>query len=58
MSVKCAFTSEWDDGSVITTPCRYHTRTGLVEPAISNGAMHGTLINTNPSSRSDQQTGS
>ena len=34
-SVKCEFTSVWDDGSVVTTDCQYDIDTGLCEPEVS-----------------------
>jgi hypothetical protein len=30
--IKCTFTSVWDDGSNITTPCLYDPKTGEVTP--------------------------
>lgn len=33
--IACEFTSEWDDGSVVTTPCNYNQETGELEIEIS-----------------------
>ena len=39
------FTSEWDDGSVVTTPVEiYNERTGLVVPEISNGRVPEGMV--------------
>jgi len=36
-TIKCTFTSEWDDGSVVTTPCIYDPKDGEVTPEVSKG---------------------
>jgi len=36
LNIPCSFTSEWDDGSVVTTDCVYNEVTGEVEPEVSN----------------------
>jgi hypothetical protein len=42
--IKCSFTSEWSDGSVVTTPCVYDPKTGEVTPEVSKGRVPtGTL---------------
>jgi hypothetical protein len=42
--MKCTFTSEWDDGSIVTTPCEYDPETGEVNPEVSKGpAPEGSL---------------
>lgn len=33
--IKCEFTSVWDDGSVVTTPCEYDPETGRTDPEVS-----------------------
>jgi hypothetical protein len=38
-NIKCEFTSEWDDGSIVTTPCIYHPKTGEVSPEVSKGRI-------------------
>jgi hypothetical protein len=38
-NIKCQFTSEWSDGSVITTPCIYDPKTGEVTPEVSKGRI-------------------
>lgn len=35
--IKCEFTSVWDDGAEVTTPCKYNPATGEVVPEISKG---------------------
>lgn len=35
--IKCEFTSEWSDGSIVTTPCIYDPKTGEVTPEVSKG---------------------
>lgn len=35
--MKCEFTSVWDDGSIVTTPCEYDPDTGEVSPEVSKG---------------------
>jgi len=42
--VKCEFTSEWDDGSVVTTYCEYNHETGFVDPDVSNTLPEGSLV--------------
>jgi len=37
--VRCTFTSEWSDGSVVATPCSYRPATGEVTPNISKGPI-------------------
>jgi hypothetical protein len=37
--MKCEFTSVWDDGSVVTTPCEYDPETGLCDPEVSKGPI-------------------
>jgi hypothetical protein len=37
--IKCIFTSEWDDGSTVTTPCIYDPKTGEVTPQVSKGRV-------------------
>jgi hypothetical protein len=37
--MKCEFTSEWDDGSVVTTACTYNPKTGAVNPGVSKGPI-------------------
>lgn len=34
---KCEFTSIWSDGSIVTTPCIYDSKTGEVSPEVSKG---------------------
>ena len=41
--IKCTFTSVWDDGSEITTPCTYNPETGEVNPESSNADPDGCL---------------
>jgi hypothetical protein len=40
----CTFTSVWDDGSVVTTPCIYHEDTGEVEPEVSEGTIPTGMV--------------
>lgn len=43
--MKCEFTSVWDDGSVVTTPCEYNPDTGEVEPEVSKDTVPtGSLL--------------
>jgi len=42
--IKCSFTSVWEDGSEVTTPCEYNRETGQVFPTISNCTPDSTLI--------------
>ena len=42
-TVNCTFTSEWDSGSNVTTPCIYNPKTGEVSPDIYKGNVPGTL---------------
>jgi len=37
--IKCEFTSVWSDGSVVTTPCIYDSKTGEVTPEVSKGRI-------------------
>jgi len=37
--MKCEFTSVWDTGPVVTTPCEYDPETGLVNPEVSKGPV-------------------
>jgi hypothetical protein len=37
--IRCTFTSEWDDGAAVSTPCIYHAKTGEVEPEVSLGTI-------------------
>jgi hypothetical protein len=37
--IKCEFTSVWDDGSIVTTPCIYDPKTGEVTPTVSEGQI-------------------
>jgi hypothetical protein len=42
--IACAFTSEWSDGSTVTTQCVYNPDTGEVTPEVSQGPVPtGTL---------------
>ena len=34
--IKCTFTSVWDDGLIITTPCLYDPNDGEVSPETCN----------------------
>lgn len=44
-NVRCEFTSEWDDGSIVTTPCIYNDETGEVNPEVSKDKIpEGTLL--------------
>jgi len=38
-TIKCEFTSVWDDGSEVTTPCIYDPATGEVTPEVSKGRI-------------------
>lgn len=43
--IKCTFTSEWDDGSVVETYCEYNPETGFVDPDVSDGPIpEGSLV--------------
>ena len=42
--MNCLFTSEWDDGSVVTTPCVYNDTTGQTEPEISKGPIPTGMV--------------
>ena len=37
--IKCTMTSEWSDGSIVTTPCTYNPKTGEVDPEVSKGRV-------------------
>jgi len=37
--IKCEFTSEWSDGSIVTTNCEYDSKTGYVNPEVSKGIV-------------------
>ena len=37
--MNCTFTSVWDCGSIITTPCVYNEKTGEVTPEIFKGPI-------------------
>jgi hypothetical protein len=37
--MKCTFTSIWDDGSIVTTPCEYDPKDGEVSPEVSKGPV-------------------
>ena len=41
--IKCTFTSIWDDGTTVTTPCTYDPKTGEVTPELSNAHPKGSL---------------
>lgn len=41
--IKCEFTSDWSDGTSITTPCIYDPKTGEVTPESSNTDPSGSL---------------
>jgi hypothetical protein len=41
--IKCTFTSVWDDGSIITTPCLYDPNDGEVSPETCNADPRGNL---------------
>ena len=42
--IKCTFTSEWDDGSIVTTPCVYDDVTGQTDPEVSNGPVPTGMV--------------
>ena len=42
--IKCTFTSVWDSGSEITTPCLYDSETGEVTPDTCNANPEGSLV--------------
>ena len=42
--ITCEFTSIWDDGSEITTPCTYDPKTGEVFPKSSKSAPEGCMV--------------
>ena len=42
--IKCSFTSVWDDGSVVTTPCTYNPETGQTNPEVSNGTIPTGMV--------------
>lgn len=42
--IKCEFTSVWDDGSVVTTPCVYDDATGQTDPEVSKGPVPTGLV--------------
>ena len=37
--IKCEFTSVWDDGSIVTTPCIYYPKDGEVTPEVSKSRI-------------------
>jgi hypothetical protein len=37
--IKCEITSEWSDGSIVTTPCIYNPKTGEITPEVSKGRI-------------------
>lgn len=42
---ECEFTSVWDDGSTVTTPCEYDPKTGQVFPEMSQGeSPEGSVV--------------
>ena len=44
LNIPCSYTSEWDDGSVVTTPCVYNEVTGEVEPEVSEGPVPTGMV--------------
>ena len=42
--IACSFTSEWDDGSIVTTDCFYNEETGEVEPEVSKGVVPTGMV--------------
>lgn len=42
--IDCKFTSEWDDGSVVTTPCKYNPTTGHCEPEVACGTIPTGMV--------------
>lgn len=44
LNIPCSFTSEWDDGSIVTTPCVYNEQTGEVEPEVSEGPVPTGMV--------------
>ena len=42
--IPCTFTSEWDDGSIVTTDCTYNEQTGEVEPEVSKGHIPTGMV--------------
>ena len=42
--IKCEFTSVWDDGSVVTTPCIYNEKTGYCDPKVSKGVIPTGMV--------------
>ena len=42
--MKCEFTSVWDDGSVVVTPCEYDPKSGKAEPEVSKGAAPTGMV--------------
>jgi len=51
--MKCEFTSVWDDGSVVTTPCDYDPDTGEVNPEVSNGPVPTGMVDREYSTLED-----
>lgn len=43
-TIKCEFTSVWDDGSVVTTPCVYNENTGYCYPEVSKGPFPTGMV--------------
>ncbi len=43
--ISCSFTSVWEDGAIVTTPCIYNPNTGVVSPVVSKGPIpEGALL--------------
>lgn len=42
--IKCTFTSVWDDGSQIMTPCKYDAKTGEIFPETTDFCPKGSLV--------------
>jgi len=42
--LNCKFTSVWDDGSVVTTPCEYDPESGEVSPEFEDVEIEGALV--------------
>lgn len=42
--IKCEFTSVWDDGSIVTTPCVYNVETGYCDPDVSKGSIPTGMV--------------
>jgi hypothetical protein len=37
--IECALTSEWSDGSIVTTNCTINPKTGEIDPEVSRGPV-------------------